>query len=436
MTLDELVLLGPAVVFCGCLACGRSPLTHLPSDAGGRGSPDAQTTADGGVSDAGVPSPIADAGRLGADRPAPNCQMNEMRSLPFEALPLEAVASLQRSAEGFWIFGNGKKQVQDRAFFGELRADGFVTHLTLPSGTSATGHTSGADGRHWLVGTATGQLSRDATTLASSAIRTGFLVELDLQTKAVEAGPIPGEPDACVADPSGGVVLAGTGLFDGREGPSTMLWARYDADHNGDWFKGLASTGTFNRSDLLTLGRDRNLVSCGMLHDDILLAKLSVAGEFLWHHEFGSLSMSSDRCYGMALDAHDNVWMSGFFRDRIDLGGGALPDQGDFTPLLSKFTPDGIHLLSFSLPRKLTDLGVDGADHLWAIATPCTTSCSSPDAVERYDQQGNLECRFPMEILQGTSPLALVPDDTGAWVVFIRNPPDPQTTIAHLRLAP
>jgi hypothetical protein len=142
--------------------------------------------------------------------------------------------------------------------------------------------------------------------------------------------------------------------------------------------------------------------------------------------------MSSDRCYGMALDSQDNVWMSGFFRDGIDLGGGVLPDQGDLTPLLGKFTPDGWHLLSFSLPQTLTALGVDGADHLWAVSSICDGSCTS--AAERYDQAGNLECRFSMETLHGLPPLALLPDETGAWVLLIRNPDDPQTTIAHLRL--
>lgn len=41
-----------------------------------------------------------------------------------------------------------------------------------------------------------------------------------------------------------------------------------------------------------------------------------------------------------------------------------------------------------------------------------------------------------MGILQGTRPLALVPDDTGAWVLFVRNTPEPHTAIAHLQLSP
>lgn len=41
-----------------------------------------------------------------------------------------------------------------------------------------------------------------------------------------------------------------------------------------------------------------------------------------------------------------------------------------------------------------------------------------------------------MDVLQGTSPLALVPDDTGAWVIFVRSTPEPHTAIAHLQHAP
>jgi hypothetical protein len=86
---------------------------------------------------------------------------------------------------------------------------------------------------------------------------------------------------------------------------------------------------------------------------EVFLAKLTGAGEHLWSRSFGG--RDDDVGSGLAVDAHNDVYMSGWFWREVDFGGGPLESAGQNDIVLAKYAPDG----SFVWAKRFGDAGGD-----------------------------------------------------------------------------
>lgn len=77
--------------------------------------------------------------------------------------------------------------------------------------------------------------------------------------------------------------------------------------------------------------------------EDVFLSKFSPDGEFLWARTWGG--SGCDLARRIALDAFDNVYVTGLFRDTVDFDPGPSTDyhesNGNSDPFLSSFSSDG-----------------------------------------------------------------------------------------------
>lgn len=101
---------------------------------------------------------------------------------------------------------------------------------------------------------------------------------------------------------------------------------------------------------------------------DIYLVKYASDGSYVWSERFGA--EGDDRPKGIAIDAADNILITGFFHDTVSFGGAALT-AAPFTAnaFLAKYSPTGAHVWSRRLASGVnTDTGnavaVDGAGNV------------------------------------------------------------------------
>lgn len=109
-------------------------------------------------------------------------------------------------------------------------------------------------------------------------------------------------------------------------------------DPNGNVY----NTGTFSgTADLNTDAGTQNETSAGV--NDVYVIKLSSAGAFTWAKVMGGTD--DDYGYGIAVDASDNSYITGSFRDVVDFDPGAttytLAAQGDDDMFISKLDASG-----------------------------------------------------------------------------------------------
>ena len=73
--------------------------------------------------------------------------------------------------------------------------------------------------------------------------------------------------------------------------------------------------------------------------DDVFLFKMDAQGNLLWQTVFGSTY--KDRGHSLAIDAHNNCWISGYFNDTIVIESDTLISSGYTDAFLIKFSPSG-----------------------------------------------------------------------------------------------
>jgi hypothetical protein len=89
---------------------------------------------------------------------------------------------------------------------------------------------------------------------------------------------------------------------------------------------------------------------------DIYLVKLSSSGSLVWAKRFGGTS--DDQPKGIAVDASDNIYITGYFRSTVDFGGGPLTTAST-SAFLAKYASTGAHIWS----KRLNSLsGVDAGN--------------------------------------------------------------------------
>ena len=106
------------------------------------------------------------------------------------------------------------------------------------------------------------------------------------------------------------------------------------------------------------------LVSAG--HTDIFLAKLDPSGADIWGKRFGAISVQEAR--SVDVDGAGNIFITGYFFNTVNFGGGTLTSQGATDIFLAKFDPSGSHVWSqrFGDDREQVAyaMALDGSGHV------------------------------------------------------------------------
>ena len=137
-------------------------------------------------------------------------------------------------------------------------------------------------------------------------------------------------------------------------------------------------------------------------YDDIFVAKFDPDGNHLWSQGFPGAG-SYDQGHGVAVDGSGNVFITGEFRNTIDLGGGPLTSAGDDDIFVAKFDPDGNHLWSqrFGGPyaQQGLSVAVDGPGNVFVAGDfygsvdfgggPLTSAHFDDIFVVKFDPNGN-----------------------------------------------
>jgi hypothetical protein len=133
---------------------------------------------------------------------------------------------------------------------------------------------------------------------------------------------------------------------------------------------------------------------------DIYLVKLDSSGSLVWVKRFGGTG--DDVAKGIAIDASDNIYITGYFRSTVDFGGGPLTTAGT-NAFLAKYASTGAHLWSKRLNSlsgidEGTAVGVDGSGNaIVAVGIygtsdfgggPLTTAGGSDIVLVKYSATG------------------------------------------------
>jgi len=88
---------------------------------------------------------------------------------------------------------------------------------------------------------------------------------------------------------------------------------------------------------------------------DIFLASYTTSGVHRFSKSFGGTAV--DEGASVAVDASGNVFLTGSFENKVNFGGGALPNAGDADVFLASYTTSGVHRFSKSFGGVLLDYG-------------------------------------------------------------------------------
>lgn len=130
--------------------------------------------------------------------------------------------------------------------------------------------------------------------------------------------------------------------------PGETHWSRRAGDGAEQSGIGLASdskgnvivVGDFDGT--IDLGGGVSLQSAGAA--DAFIAKYSPGGDHIWSMRFGG--SGDDSAVDVAVDASDNIVLTGIYGSTIDFGGGALPMADSIDSFVAKLSPDGKHVWS------------------------------------------------------------------------------------------
>jgi PKD repeat protein len=100
---------------------------------------------------------------------------------------------------------------------------------------------------------------------------------------------------------------------------------------------------------------------------DVFVAKYSAAGQHLWSQRFGGVG--DDIATAVAIDRGGNILMAGSFAGTVDFGGGPLTSAGESDIFVAKYSPAGVHLWSRRFGGAGLDMAdavaVDAGDNLF-----------------------------------------------------------------------
>ena len=164
----------------------------------------------------------------------------------------------------------------------------------------------------------------------------------------------------------GAITSAGTDIFVAKYSPSGQyLWAIHTGNGGSNSALGMAADST---GSVVITGQFENTINfgCGPLSSalastyDIFVAKLSATGTCQWSKSFGS--GNDDTGYGVAVDASDNVIVTGVFVGHVSFGGTGLyssnTTSGNST-FVAKYASNGTHLWSTNFSPTTSNNGPD-----------------------------------------------------------------------------
>jgi PKD repeat protein len=249
-----------------------------------------------------------------------------------------------------WTFGDGTPSVT-------YTTAGTVTHTYTAAGTYnavlTVTDSHGAMSSVTVVASvgalsgAKGQFMWNRHVLASSGLdSSGFLgVARDSAGNVVAVG-------------SGGRNINwGSGVSGGEL--SDALIIKYSATGSLVWAKRLPSNN--DSMNAVAIDASDNIVVTGGFQDsidfgagpltsvgssDFFLAKYSSSGALLWARQFGGLMVETGR--GVVVDQTGNIFVVGFFSGTTSFGGGSLTAPSGGGVFLAKYSPTGAHLWSKS----------------------------------------------------------------------------------------
>jgi len=145
----------------------------------------------------------------------------------------------------------------------------------------------------------------------------------------------------------------GDGFIAKFNGTGNLLWATYCGGNGGDfgWCLGINSYNeiiiggaTASTNNIATAGTQQTTTSTNPYQDGFIL-KYDANGKKLWGTYYGG--ESSDFIYGLAIDATDNIWITGATgSDNMATQGTYQPNKasGESTAFIAKFNTSGLRI--------------------------------------------------------------------------------------------
>lgn len=241
------------------------------------------------------------------------------------------------------------------------------------------------------------QIFQWAKPINSTATR-GMAVVTDDDGNVYVCGNVAGMADF---DPG-----SGTAISEVHAGTTNIFLMKYDADGQYQWHVALSNTGGAiakglaldGNGDLVMAGRYEASITFGpgaagtiTSHGgmDCFIAKFTTSGQFVWVRGFGGTM--GDEIHGLAIDAGNNIIVSGFFSSTVDFDPGPgvtqLQSQGGFDGFVAKYGPTG----AFQWVRGVQGTG---SARMWSVTTDNTGHIH---ALGHFTGQANVAGAFPIE---------------------------------------
>ena len=143
-------------------------------------------------------------------------------------------------------------------------------------------------------------------------------------------------------------------------GNADIFIIKYDSNGNYLWDKTFGSESVDEGYDIMTdntgncfvTGYFHNTVNFGggdiksKGNSDIFIAKYDPDGNYIWHKTFGSVNV--DRGIALTLDNSNNVYLASYFQGSINFGGGTKTSNGDYDFALVKLDVNGNYMLDYT----------------------------------------------------------------------------------------
>jgi hypothetical protein len=257
-----------------------------------------------------------------------------------------------------------------------------------------------------------------AKAVGATSFDIGISITIDDSDNVYLAGHFSGTADF---DPS-----ASTNTISAAGGTASFF-AKYDLNGNYLWAKSIGSTNTYNSANCIKIDglgnifmtsyfqgvadfdpspSIANLTAVGGM--DMVLAKYDSNGNYLWAKSVGS---SNDDLGGsIAIDASNNVYVTGYYHDTVDFNPGAatntLTSQGGSDMYIAKYDINGNYLWAKSVGGSGDDEGysiiIDALDNVYAIGGFHGTVDFDPNAATAYlNSAGGLDMYFAKYDING-----------------------------------
>jgi len=182
-------------------------------------------------------------------------------------------------------------------------------------------------------------------------------------------------------DGSGNVIITGQlssvsftfgGGLVGTNGNSDAFLAKFDTNGTHQWSKNLGGVG-FDGGTSVAKDASGNLFLTGFFQNsvnfgggalnsaggnDIFVAKFNSLGTHVWSKRLGAAG--DDDGYALAVNAAGSVFVTGDFQGTVDFGGGPLNSAGSWDTFLAKYDASGVHQWS----KRFGGTGIDSGNGL------------------------------------------------------------------------